>query len=489
MADPQGPIAAGEVPVARNALWLTAGEVASKLASFVFVVIVARALGVEQYGWFTFATALVPLVLIVGSLGLHQAVVTAVVRDPDRTSEAFASGFAVRLATGVLGVGVSAALAPLFLDDALAVATVAVVGVALMFDSMTSYVSAIFEARASTRTYAVALMINRFVSTGLALGVYLAGGGLAGVLVTYVLGSSAGAAYALRGMRRTFPFVRLRDARPATARALLRRGAPIGVAALLNMALLRFDTLMIATMLGAVAVGHYGAAFRFYESFLFLAFALGDATFPQYARHGRTAASARLLEQATVLATTAYVPLFVLSLFAGEWAVTTLFGDRYADAAPAVPWLTLAAALFAVTYQVRAAVVATGSSTPIAVVAAAALVLNIGLNLLLIPRHGITGAAVATAVAAAVEAGLTVVALRVRGIRARLVRVLRAPVAAGAGTAGLLRLAGLDGGAALLWGAAAYAVLAVAATLLLPAEHRRWVRDRAARATGLSRRG
>lgn len=474
-APTDGPVVGGG-RVAGNALWLTAGEAASKLASVAFVLIVARALGVREYGWFTFATAFVPLLLVVGSLGLHQAVVRDLVHFPERASETFTSGLAVRVLTGLVAVAAAAGLAPLFLPDRLAVLTVLVVGVALFLDTTTSYASAVFEVYGSLRHYAIALMVNRFGSTALALAAYAAGAGLVVVLLTYLLGSAAGTAYAARAVRRELPAVSLRDVRAATAVRLLRDGAPLGVAALLNMALLRFDTIMIAVVLGAVEVGLYGVAFRFYESFLFVAFALGDATFPRFARFGAGARSSRLVEVTTALAASAYVPLFVLSLFSAPWAIGLVVGERYLGAAPAVPWLTLAAVFFSLTYQLRNAAVGTGERRGIASIAAVALVVNVALNLVLIPRDGIAGAAFATAVAAGCEVVLTGVVLHRRGGTVRYGRVLAGPALAGLGTALALRSFGLEAGSAALAGVLLYPALLAMLLPLLPRELRATLR-------------
>lgn len=460
--------------VAGNALWLMGSEAISKIASIVFVIIVARALGVREYGWFTFATAFVPLLLVTGSLGVHQASVKAMVANREATSELFASGLALRLLTAAAAVGLTAVLAPAFLDQQLAVVTVFVVGLALSMDAATSYCSSVFEAFGSVRQLATALIINRIGSTLLALLALFSGSGLGLVLLAYVSGSAAGLGYALWALRREFPQVALRDARAATARRLLRQGAPLGVAGLLNMALLRMDTLMIAAMLGATAVGLYGVAFRFYESFLFVAFALGEASFPRYARLGPAPAAARTFEAAASLAIAAYIPVFVLSLFAAPWAVTVLFGERYADAAPAVPWLTLATVFFALTYQARSAVVGTGAGTSIVPVAAAALVLNVVLNLVLIPRHGITGAAVATAVSAALEVVLTVGALFRLRMGVRLGRIVSWPLVAGTVTGVVLLLTEAEGGLAVLGGGGLYLFVLAGSARLLPAEQRAW---------------
>lgn len=455
------PASTGARAVAGNGLWLFSGQLVAKLASLVFVVIVARAVGVREYGWFVFATSFVPLALSLASFGLDSAVVREVARDRDRLSQVFASGLALRLGAGSVALLLALALTPLFLRERLALVTVAVVGTALLLDEVTTYLSNVFKAFERMRFHATALMVNRIGSTLLALAAYLADAGLVTILVTYLLGSLGALVYCAVILRRRFPPIGLREGSRGTAGRLLRIGAPLGVASVLNMALFRADALMVQAYDGAEAVGLYGVAFRFFESFLFVSWVLGSLTLPRYARQSRGPESARTFDVALTTALSFYLPLAVLSLFASEWAVTTLFGARYADAAVAVPWLTGALVLYAVTYQARTASVGVGARGVIAWIAAIALVINIAANLVLIPRLGFEGAAIATALAAAVEAVLSVAAVRRQGVPVRVSRLLAVPVLAAAVTGAVVAALALEDGAAAAIGSGLYVVVLV----------------------------
>lgn len=442
-------------------------EIAAKFASTAFVVVVARALGVHEFAWFTFAAALVPLFLMLGQLGVHQAVVRAMVSDRNGASRIFASGLAVRTATALLAVAAATATAPLVLRGQGVTLTVAVVGLALALDVTTSYLSTWFEAFGSIRPYATALLLNRVASTALATAAWQLDLGLPGVLGTYLVGSAAALGYAWFQVRADFPALRLGDARRKEAISLVRVGAPLGIAGFLNMALLRLDTVLVAAILGQVALAQYGIAFRFYDSLIFVAYSLGEATFARYTRAGTGPVADETLNAALSLAAAVYVPLFVLSVWSAGAVVDTVFGQRYAGAAVAVPWLTLATLFFSATYQLRSATVGIGGRGSIAGVAACSLTVNVGLNVWLIPLIGIVGAAVAAAAASAVETALTALAAHRRGLRASP-RALAPALAAGSGTALLLSISGLSGLSAAAVGSMAYLALLFPAARTLP---------------------
>src|SRR3954470_4969954 len=86
----------GQGLVARNALWYAAADLVGKLASFVLVVVVARGLGTQQYGYFTFGLSLVPLFMTLATWGVDLATVRQLARNPEQISEVYASGLVLR---------------------------------------------------------------------------------------------------------------------------------------------------------------------------------------------------------------------------------------------------------------------------------------------------------------------------------------------------------------------------------------------------------
>jgi O-antigen/teichoic acid export membrane protein len=231
---------------------------------------------------------------------------------------------------------------------------------------------------------------------------------------------------------------------------------------------------MLQAIRGPVEVGLYGAAYRFFESLLFVAWSLGNAALPRMARERRGAELGRTFELTAVLTLAFYLPLAITFPFASNWLVTTLFSDRYENASSVVGVLTGAALLYALAYSARIAGIALGRTKEIAAIAGVTLAASVAMNAFAIPRYGFEGAAWTTLAAEALEAVLlNVFFLYANGTFVRL-RPLLVPAVATGGVAVLVLVAGLDGAAALLAAAVAYPpLLLVSAALLAPDELRR----------------
>jgi O-antigen/teichoic acid export membrane protein len=180
----------------------------------------------------------------------------------------------------------------------------------------------------------------------------------------------------------------------------------VGVNALVLMALFRLDAVLLAEMQGEQALGAYAAAYRLFETALFLTFAVSSAVFPLMSARANAADTVRRGVE-TGLATVAavYLPFAVVCLVDAPGVLHFLFGAEYGQtSAGALRWLAFAPLAFAVAYLASAALTATNRAQGLLVGAVLALITNIGLNLFLIPRFAGTGAAFASTASYAVEA-------------------------------------------------------------------------------------
>lgn len=459
---------------AGNALWLLIGDAVAKAASFLFVVLVARAVGTREYGYFNFAISFVPLFLILGTWGLDVALFREIARYRERVSAIFASGMAVRTALGVGAILLSFALAPLFVETGRAMTALVLVALALLLDDLSHFVSTVFKAFERMKFRALMILVNRVVTTALALVVLLVHPDLLWACGAYLIGSGVAFVFALFTLRRHFPRVAMSDATRAEMRDLLKKGTPLAIAAVLNMAVFRIDAVMLQAMEGAVAVAMYGIAYRFLDSFLFVAWGLSNVALPRITRAGRDPSSIRTFEATVAAAFAFYAPLAAAAPFTADWIVRTVFGGRYGPAGEAVPWLLGAALFYALAYISRMAAIALGRRSEIAWVAGAALAVNVAANLYAIPRHGFVGAAVVTFITEVAEAAATTAVFVKAGGRFSVTGVVAVPLLASGIVAGVLAAAPVSDALEVALGAAVYliALLAVA-RLIAPTESRR----------------
>lgn len=454
---------------ARNALWLLIAEATGKIASFVFVVIVARELGAHDYGAFAFAVAFVAPFYRLAAWGVDSTVISEVARDHSLVAEIFPAGLVLRIGFGIVALLAALAIAPFFVDGHQAYVALAILGAALLLDELSQFLSALFRSFERMEFHALVVLSNRVLSVILALVVLHSGGGLIEICVTYLVGSFGAMVFGFFFLRRFLPHDRPLRPQREVLRRMIRTGAPLGIASALNMLAFRVDTVILQAVKGTIAVAQYAVAYRFFDSLAFVAYNLGDTAQPAIARTGKGRESTRTFTLATAAMLAFYLPLAVGYLFAGRWIVVSLFSEKYRAAAPALAWLGVASAFYGLTYIARVGAISLGRRSEITWIAVTALAANLAMNAYAIPRWGGTGAGATTCFTEIIEAGLTIALFYRSNPQRGGSRGIFVPVAAAAISAATLAVFGLRDATALIVLAVVYlSTLIAAARVLVP---------------------
>ncbi|MET8946683.1 oligosaccharide flippase family protein [Streptomyces sp. NPDC004542] len=128
---------------------------------------------------------------------------------------------------------------------------------------------------------------------------------------------------------------------PGQARALLRFGLPLAGASLLALAVVNVDTMVVGATLGNVSLGFYVLAFNISGwPVRIISEAARRVSFAGFSRlAGSPQALAQGFSRALGVVITGTVPLCVLLAGLAEPVIRLVYGDRWAPAAPALPWL------------------------------------------------------------------------------------------------------------------------------------------------------
>jgi O-antigen/teichoic acid export membrane protein len=447
------------------------GELLSKVASLAFYVFLARFLGRENFGDFTFALSLALLLTSLADLGGDQIMTREVARSESEIHHLFWNAILLKAVGGGIGVGVAAAVAVFGDYDPNVQLVVVILAFAVLLELIAKTVFAAFRAFEDMAPIASTLVLQRFLTAGVGITALALGGGVLAVSLIYLAGAAVALVYVSRGLIKRAVRPRLRLSYPR-ARWLALTALPIGVSGIFSAVAFRIDATMLSLFKGNGAVGLYGAAYRLLESTLFLSYAFVAAAVPTLSRLRRetTPSIAEGYETSAKVMVAVLLPLGVgFALFA-EPVTLLLYGDEFEAATGAVRLLGGAAALYGISYLSAYVLLSQNRQRAIAWITGVVAVENILLNLVLIPRYSFMGAAFVTTVSEATLALLTVVvALRATG-RVSFARIFSGPAVA---------CFGMGAAAAVLGTGILGMVIAVLVYVLalVGVEHRLWPAD------------
>ncbi|HEX5910687.1 MAG TPA: oligosaccharide flippase family protein [Thermoleophilaceae bacterium] len=449
--------------VARNALVRMAGEILAKTASVVFFILIARKLGEEAFGDFTFALSLTSVLLFAAGLGTEELTTREIARDRSTVHLYITNVILIKTITSFLLVVASVLIVVLGSYPAEVQLTVLLVGAGVAFENTgRSYWSA-FQAFERQEYVSLSLIVQRFATLIGCIVVLVAGGGLVAVAAVF-LGGAVLNLFTVRWALRRF-VVKLRfDVDVARWWPIARAGLPIGVVTVLGGLTLRLDATLISFFTpgsGNAEVGYFGAAFRLVEATLFIGWGFNAAALPWLAqqtgdalRHG--------FELGTKAVAGLLAPIGVILCVLAEPIIELVYGAQYEPAVLPLRYLGLSVVAYSINFYFSTVLVARDKPTAFARAQLVALGVNVAVNAYVIPRHGAAGAA---AVALGTGALLAVLgAIQVQRVigRASLLRGLLSPTVAALAMAGVIELTQLPLVPAALLGLVVYGATALA---------------------------
>ncbi len=372
--------------VARNFLFLVAGQLATATLSFGVTAMLARHLGAERYGVLYLAAMLVDSAFVLADLGQQYYVVGRIARDRRAAATLLGNGLVLRLLGAIalypLLAGLAAALG---YPEATRLA-ISLTAVFFLACSVGDGVTIVLRGLERMDIEAVVQVASKaLIAAGVAVAV-IGDGGLPAVLVAQIVGALAALivyGLALRHLHLGWPRLSL-----ATAGSILSGGAPFLVWTVAITLQPGIDALLLSLLAPPSVIGWYAAASKLVGVLIFPATILGAALYPTLSRlQAQSAARHGELIQAALRV---IILLAVLSavgtyLFA-DTAVALVYGAQ--GFGPAASCLRVFAAyifLVFVDITLGAAIMAASASTRWIVAKLVSLLVATGLSVVLIP--------------------------------------------------------------------------------------------------------
>ena len=387
--------------VVRNTGWLFGDGIIRMGVGLVVGVWLARYLGPDQFGSFSYALAFVALFSPLATLGLDDIAVRDLVRHPESVGEVLGTSFLLKAAGGLFSF--LAATAVIFMlrpGDRLTQYMVAVIAAGGIFQAFTA-IEFWFNARVEAR-YAVFSKQAAFLACAVGKGAMILFKApvlvlaLLTLLESVLVAAGLVIAYYANGHRFS-----AWSWRAKTASGLVKDAWPLLLSCAVIVVYLRIDQVMLGQMADSQAVGVYTVAVRLAEVWLFFSSAVYWSVLPGLVRAKAQSEELfleRLQKYFNLMALAAYAVAIPVLLFADR-LVLMLFGEAYRGAGPILAVL-ICANLFIYLDSARSAFfnVMNWYKLYLVTLSLGALI-NVLLNLYLIPRYGGMGAAVASCVA------------------------------------------------------------------------------------------
>jgi len=413
-----------------NASFRAIADIGSKLATFALYLIVARKVGASQFGVFVFAVSFGTIAVTLGQFGQEFVLVREVARDHRKLDAYYSDVLLSRVMLSVPPLLVALLVAYLTGIDSRTLLVILLMGVGFIGDYLIQVSFAVFQAFERVGLMPVVLIVQRWLTTAVAVVLLALGAGIVGVAAVYCAGAALAACMAAWLLHRKVarPPMRLSV---SGALAVTRAAVPIGLGMVTFMLLSRIDMLMLAAFKPSAQVGQYGAAYRLLETTAFVTWSVNVAVLPTMARLSPTSVPpvGAVFQRALKLVLAITLPTAAGAAILASPLIALLYGAPYHPSAAALALLAATITLAPVSSLSSQLLYSQGAKWVVGVTYATVFVENVLLNLVLIPRYSLDGAALGTSISEVLLSGTLLFYSRQQRGRLELRRLLAGSLA------------------------------------------------------------
>lgn len=389
----------GFIKYFKNTSWLFSEKILRMVVGLFVGIWVARYLGPEQFGLFSYAQSFVGLFTAIATLGLNGIVVRELVKDENRKDELIGTAFWLKV-IGAIGVFSILAIAVNFTsNDSYTNILVFIVASATIFQSF-NVIDFYFQSKVLSKYVVYANIISLFISSIVKIVLILNHAPLIAFAWVVLFDScvlACGFIYFYFKNNKNI-FRQIYKFNKQLALDLLKDSWPLIISGMAVMIYARIDQVMLFEMVDANEVGQYSVAIRLIEVFDFWAVIVATSLAPSITNAKKTSEALYInrLETVYKLMMISFIVFFIPIFLFGDKLVLLLYGPQY----------TLAASLFVLAafrtlftnYGIARGLFITNEnlfkySMYFTIVGS---IINVCLNMLLIPIYQSIGALIAT---------------------------------------------------------------------------------------------
>lgn len=379
----------------RNTGWMFGARVFTLLINLFVSIYIARQLGPEQYGTFSF---IISFVSIAGFtiFAIDSLLMKKIHENEEKVNELLGSALFIRLINSLFTIIAATGAALLFANTPTTVLMIFVYSTFTIFQSF-GVIDFYFKINSKNKPVSVLGLIVVLISSILKISIIYFNLPLIYLLSSYVVDHILGGfGYIYLYKKYVGDFFKLK-AKKDIIKELIIKSWPFSLAAFAGAVYVRVDQIFIKVLLGSESVGFYAIAVRFSEVWFILSEVICISLLPAILNAEKTNEKLFLNRSKRLYSLLFYsaIGICILMYFISPILINTLYGEAYSESVNILRLYIWSIVGFFMITVLNQFLLAKGKFKTILSMSIIGMVLSLILNYLLIPTFGIKGAAIA----------------------------------------------------------------------------------------------
>lgn len=373
-----------------------------KVSAFLLVVLIARFLGVEQYGHYAFAVAFTSFFSIFSELGLNGLLVRELTQKPSTLNLHFKHALALRCFSSAIALFALLIVCYILDFESYRIIELLLVGGIVLVKNITDTLFSVFRASLIIHHEAISTLFERVITLLGGVSILLLGFGLTLLLSFFLFAKIMQFVFSYFMFRKLYKFSNIPLSWSLSKKLLSQAWPFLGLNFMMAINY-RIDSIFLTSWRGDVATGYYNAAYNLIFGLTALQVILGKVTFPIFSKF-ETIDRGKFIQsyQRTIKFTfVILIPVVLGAFFYSNEIIRLVYGSSFVESSQilgiliwALPFMYLSSNLGSVITVLR------GEKMALYAWLFCAL-LNVALNFYAVPRLGYIGASITTVVSEA----------------------------------------------------------------------------------------
>lgn len=381
----------------KNASWLISSQIITGILGFVWTMLIARYLGVTDWGILSTALYYTNIMTMFVDLGISTYITREVSKYQETAELYLRNGIPIKICLSLISFFGLILLMSLMGYSEININVTIIIAISVAFNSMGSIVLGIIQAYGKMEYQGISIILNSsLLFFGFIIAIFL-NLGLIGVALIYSISSVLTIAYlyiicskklAKIGMEFNIPLWK----------EMIKKGIPFGVTAIFTVLFYTIDGIMLSVMSGNYAVGIYSSAYKIISVFTTLYSVYIAVFFPLMSKLHKEDKELLIIsyEKSIKYLLILIVPIAIVISLYSEYIIILLFGISFKPSSSVLLILIWSLIFTFLNGASTNLLNASDRETIVTKINGIGAFVNVVLNLTLIPIYSYNGASVAT---------------------------------------------------------------------------------------------
>lgn len=382
--------------ITKNTILLITSEVLGKLITSFYIILVARYLGVNNFGSLSFALAFTSIFAILSDLGLYKIHIREIAREKSSASKITSNILFLKLFLGIANFLIMALVVNLMGYPAPLVISVYIIGLSVIVTNFGVSFESLFQGFEVMSYIGLAHVLSSIVMLLGALLITRNGGGLLDLAFLYLISSVIIVSFEfIVSIKKFIQLDKSVDLK--FCKQLLSEAFPFALSDMFLVLYFWLNNILLYSFKGERAVGLYTASYKLVDATNIVYFSFMTALFPvtsrlfKYSRDRLNFSFGKSLKYILMMS----IPIAVGTTILADNIIGLVYGSDYTPSVIVLQILIWSAVLVSANILISNLLNSIDKQAFVAKQNAMAVVINLALNLVLIPIYSYIGAGIA----------------------------------------------------------------------------------------------